>query len=168
MTYSYFLDGGECSSPIGGISTYPKCKCRAHYFGRYCEKSAFGFGPESFMTFPPLDPNTNDISITFSTNKRNALLAYDFGEQTGGRSDFIALQLIAGKPVLSYGGTRTEISNIPVSKFVADGQWYRIIATRNSRVVSLYVSLCQQGGEVCEECKLENPSCYASGHGTSG
>lgn len=120
------------------------------------------------MTFPSLDPNTNDIAITLSTNRKNSLLAYDFGEQTGGRSDFVALQLIEGKPTLSYGGARTEISSIFVNKFVTDGQWYRIIATRNSRVVSLYVSLCQKGGQDCEECKPGNYSCYASGQGKSG
>jgi protocadherin Fat 4 len=120
------------------------------------------------MAFPPLEPNTNDISITFSTNKKNSLLAYGFGEQTGGRSDFVALQLINGKPMLSYGGARTAIFSISVDKFITDGQWYRVIATRNGRVISLYVSTCQQGGEVCEECKPGNPSCYANGVGISG
>ena len=32
----------------------------------------------SYMTFPPLETSTNDISIVFSTNMSDALLAYNF------------------------------------------------------------------------------------------
>jgi protocadherin Fat 4 len=161
------LNGGECFNPAGS-SAFPRCKCRTHYYGRYCEKSAFGFSIGSFMSFPPLDPNTNDIAVVFSTNKKNALLVYDFGEQTGGRSDFVALQLINGKASFSYGGARTAVSSIMVNKVVSDGQWYRIIATRNSRVVSLTVSACKDSGEICDDCRPGDPSCYANDIGISG
>lgn len=120
------------------------------------------------MTFPPLDPNTNDISITFSTNKRNALLVYDFGEQIGGRSDFVAIQLIDGKASFSYGGARTAITSISVNKYVSDGRWHRITATRNSRVISLTVSSCEESGEVCTECRPGDSSCYANVVGPTG
>jgi len=96
------------------------------------------------------------------------LLVYDYGEQTGGRSDFIAIQLVQGKPVFSYGGARTAISAITMDNFLADGQWHRIIATRNSRVLSLTVSECRESGEVCEECKPGNPNCYVNDIGPTG
>jgi len=162
------LNGGECFNPVGSSSAFPRCKCRTHYYGRYCEKSAFGFSFGSYMSFPSLDPNTNDIAIIFSTNKKNSLLVYDFGEQTGGRSDFVALQLINGKTTFSYGGARTAISSISVNKTVTDGQWYRIIATRNSRVVSLTVSMCKDSGESCDDCKPGDSTCYVSDIGISG
>ncbi|ODM97824.1 Cadherin-related tumor suppressor [Orchesella cincta] len=162
------LNGGECVSSVGPNSAFPRCKCQKHYYGRYCEKSAFGFSLGSYMAFPSLDPNTNDISVIFSTNKKNALLVYDFGEQIGGRSDFVAIQLVEGKVSFSYGGARTAITSIAVSKYVSDGKWYRITATRNSRVISLTVSSCEDSGEVCTECRPGDSSCYANVVGPTG
>ena len=162
------LNGGECVSNPGSAAIFPKCKCPLHYYGRHCEKSAFGFSFGSYMAFPPLDPNTNDVSVIFSTNKRNALLVYNFGEQTGGRSDFVAIQLINGIPTFSYGGSRTAIAVVRVNKFVADGSWHRVIATRNSRVISLSVSDCKESGEVCSECRPGDNSCYANDVGPTG
>ena len=49
------------------------------------------------MTFPSLDPNTNDVTITFSTTKPDCLLVYNYGAVSGGRSDFIAVELVEGR-----------------------------------------------------------------------
>jgi hypothetical protein len=147
---------------------YPKCKCPPQFYGQHCEKSGHGFAFGSFMTFPPLDPSTNDIALTFSTNKDYSLLVYNFGEQTGGRSDFVAIELLNGKPTLSFGGSRTAVAMVTVDKYVADGGWWRIVAVRNSRVISLSVSACEENGESCEDCAPENASCYADSVGPTG
>ena len=149
-------------------SAYPVCKCSGHFYGRYCEKSGFGFALASFMRFPSLDSNTDDIAIVFSTNKENSLLVYNFGEQIGGRSDFVAIELINGKVSFSFGGARTAVASVSVDKFVADGEWHRVVAIRNSRLISLSVSHCEDSGDHCQECSLNDPSCYASNQGFTG
>ena len=158
------MNGGECV----GSSAYPKCKCPPQFYGQYCEKSGYGFSFGSFMTFSPLDPSTNDIAITFSTNKEHSLLAYNFGEQTGGRSDFVAIELLNGRPTLSFGGSRTAVAMVSVDKYVTNGQWYRIMAVRNSRVISLSVSECEENGESCKDCRPDDSSCYADNVGLTG
>ena len=61
----------------------------------------------SHVSFDPLDATTNDISVTFATTKPNSLLVYNHGKLVAGRSDFIALELVEGRPRLSWGGART-------------------------------------------------------------
>ena len=74
--------------------------------------STFGFEEFSSVQFPALDATTNDISVTFATTKPNSLLVYNYGKPAGGgRSDFIALELVGGKPRLSWGGSRTGRTN---------------------------------------------------------
>ena len=58
------------------------------------------------------DANTNDLAIVFTTTKSNSLLVYNYGRSAGGRSDFLAVELVEGRPRLSWGGTRTAISKI--------------------------------------------------------
>lgn len=169
------LNGGFCVSLKPGY----KCNCPEGLHGRHCEKSTFGFGDLSYMTFPGLDSNTNDISVTFATVKLDALLVYNYGVQTGGRSDFVALELVNGKAVFSYGGTRTAITSITVPQMtsnltsmssisLADGNWHKITATRNGRVVSLSVAACMENGDSCQECKPGDVSCYTDNTGPSG
>lgn len=115
------------------ITVY-SCSCKDNFYGKHCENSAWGFHELSYMTFPSLDSSTNDISIIFSSVKHNSLLAYSYGPQTGGRSDYIALELIDGNPKFSFGGRRTAYTQIDSSKYVADGKWYKITGIRNGRV----------------------------------
>lgn len=120
------------------------------------------------MTFPTLDSTTNDISITFSTNKPDALLVYNYGLQTGGRSDFVAIELKGGQPRFSFGGARTAISRIQVEKSVSDGKWYKLTATRNGRVISLSVASCTHNGETCDECRSNDGTCYSDDTARTG
>ena len=120
------------------------------------------------MTFPTLDPTTNDISIVFSTNKPDALLVYNYGVQTGGRSDFVAIEINGGKPWFKYGGSRTEITNVTVNKYVSDSNWYKVTATRNGRVMSLSVAECTNSGEICNQCDPIMGNCYADTVGLTG
>ncbi|MCL4137791.1 UNVERIFIED_CONTAM: hypothetical protein GTU68_008333, partial [Idotea baltica] len=146
-------NGGSCISLRPGY----KCSCPLNFYGSHCEKSTFSFSELSFMTFPTLDSTTNDISIVFSTNKPDALLVYNYGLQTGGRSDFVAIEISGGKPRFSYGGARTEITYVIVNRDVTDGGWYKVTATRNGRVISLSVSECSNSGELCKECQPVDP-----------
>ena len=150
-------NGGEC------ISKKPnyQCKCPDNFYGTNCEKSTFGFGELSYMKFPPLDPNTNDISITFSTLKENSLLIYNYGRQSGGRSDFLAIELIGGKAVFSFGGARTAITKISINKYLSNGRWYKVTATRNNRVASLSIEDCTESGEFCKLCQAGDEKCFA-------
>lgn len=123
------------------------------------------------MAFSPLDAATNDITFIFSTTKPNSLLVYNYGLQTGGRSDFVAVELIDGRAVFSFGGARTAVTSVSVGgkdNNLADGSWHKIIATRNGRVVSLSVAPCTEHGDVCEECRPGDNSCYADDIGPAG
>lgn len=161
------VNGGLCVSLKPGY----KCSCTEGRYGRHCEKATFGFDELSFMTFPALDAATNDISFVFATTKPNALLVYNYGLQTGGRSDFVAIELVDGRAVFSFGGARTAITSVAVggrNGSLSDGAWHKITATRNGRVVSLGVAACSENGDVCEECRPGDQACYADDIGPTG
>ena len=157
-------NGGSCISLKPGY----RCTCPSNFYGTHCKKSTFSFSDLSYMTFPTLDSTTNDISVTFSTNKPDALLVYNYGLQTGGRSDFVAIELSLGQPRFSFGGARTAITAISVNVDVTDGGWYKVTATRNGRVASLSVATCSDNGETCTDCKPGDSSCYTDDTGLTG
>ncbi|XP_059046362.1 cadherin-related tumor suppressor [Achroia grisella] len=159
--------GGICISLKPGY----KCSCTNGRYGTHCESATFGFNELSFMQFPALDASTNDITIIFATTKPDALLLYNYGIQTGGRSDFIAIELLGGKPVFSFGGSRTSITSVAINNFnrnLADGEWYKLTATRNGRVISLSIASCIDHGDVCTECEPGDDSCYDDDTGQAG
>ncbi|CAN8006312.1 unnamed protein product [Ixodes hexagonus] len=158
-------NGATC---VGNGPAGYHCLCEPNFFGRHCEKSTFGFEPYSYMAFPSLKPSTNDISVVFATNRKHALLAYNFGSQNGGRSDFVALEIANGKPTFSFGGSRTAVAKVVLDRDVADGNWHRVTVIRNGRVASLSVVSCQDHGELCEECSHANSSCSLSVTGQAG
>lgn len=122
------------------------------------------------MAFPALDSNTNDITIVFATTKSDALLLYNYAPQTGGRSDFVVLELVDGRVVFSYGGARSAITSIIIKteNTVSDGEWRKVTATRNGRVVSLSVSMCREHGDICDDCRPGDGTCYADDVGPTG
>lgn len=148
------------------------CSCTDGRYGRHCEKSTWGFAELSFMAFPTLDAVTNDITITFATTKPDSLLLYNFGLQTMGRSDFVALELVQGRAVFSYGGARSAIISIAATgrngQALADGNWHRITATRNGKVVSLNVGSCAENGDLCDDCRPGDGGCYTENSGDTG
>lgn len=161
------LHNGQCVSLKPGY----KCSCADGRYGRHCERATFGFQELSYMTFPALNPNTNDISVIFATTKPNALLLYNYGAQSGGRSDFVAMELVRGKAMFSFGGSRTAITSVVTGGAdgtLSNGKWYKITATRNGRVMSLSVSKCTENGDVCEECRPGDASCYSDDVGPTG
>lgn len=161
------LNGGLCVSLKPGY----RCNCPTSRHGRHCEKSTFGFNQLSFMTFASLDAGTNDISMVLATTKPNALLVYNYGIQTGGRSDFIAIEIVNGKAVFSYGGARTAIKSITVTygeKSLSNGEWQKITATRNGRVISLSIAPCTDNGDNCQECRPGDSTCYTDDIGPAG
>lgn len=162
------MHDGQCISLKPGY----KCSCTDGRYGRNCEKSTFGFQELSYMAFPSLDAATNDISIIFATTKPDSLLLYNYGSHAGGRSDFVAIEIVQGKALFSFGGSRTAITKVIVGaenrENLADGKWHKITATRNGKVVSLSVSKCMEHGDVCEECRPGDANCYADSVGTMG
>ncbi|XP_044732152.1 cadherin-related tumor suppressor [Chrysoperla carnea] len=161
------LYGGLCISLKPGYN----CSCIDGRYGRHCEKGTFGFNELSYMKFPALDAATNDISLIFATTKPNALLIYNYGIQSGGRSDFVAMELINGKAIFSFGGARTAITSVSVSGktgSLSDGTWHKVTATRNGRVVSLSVASCTEHGDSCEDCRPGDTACYADEIGPTG
>ncbi|CAG9785684.1 unnamed protein product [Diatraea saccharalis] len=161
------LHGGICISLKPGY----KCSCTNGRYGTHCESTTFGFNELSYMQFPALDASTNDITIIFATTKPDSLLLYNFGAQTGGRSDFIAIELLGGKPVFSFGGSRTSITSVTITesnKNLADGGWYKLSATRNGRVISLSIASCTDHGDICMECEPGDDSCYGDDTGQAG
>lgn len=162
------LHGGLCVNLQPGY----KCSCTEGRYGRHCEKSTYGFLELSYMTYPSLDATTNDISFIFSTTKPDSLLVYNYGQQTLGRSDFVAIELVNGRAVFSFGGARTAITSINATSrrngHLADGNWYKITATRNGKVISLNVGSCNENGDVCEDCKPNDLSCYTENSGDTG
>lgn len=161
------LNGGKCIPLKPGY----KCACVNGYYGQNCDKSAYSFNELSYMAFSELDATTNDISLVFATTKPNSLLAYNFGTQIGGRSDFISLELIGGKLVFSLGGAQTSITSLVVGKpgeSFADGIWHKLTATRNGKVMALSVSKCRDSEEMCDECRVGDPSCYTDDIGPTG
>lgn len=163
------LHGGLCVSLKPGY----KCSCTDGRYGRHCERATYGFQELSFMQFPALDAATNDISIVFATTKSDALLIYNYGVQNGGRSDFVAMEIVGGKAVFSYGGARTAVTAIVVGKSIpgeslSNGRWHKVTATRNGRVMSLSVSKCTDNGDVCEDCRPGDVTCYSDEVGPTG
>ncbi|KAG8182639.1 hypothetical protein JTE90_018475 [Oedothorax gibbosus] len=160
------LNGATCVSENLGYH----CLCASNYFGKHCEKSSYGFHPYSYMAFSSLPSETNDISIVFAMKKflKNALLVYQFGAQSGGRSDFLALEIINSIPTLSFGGSRTAITRISVNFTVAGDKWHKVTVIRNGKVASLSVVSCNQNGVACEECLLGNSTCSKSATGDTG
>ncbi|KAG9437757.1 cadherin-related tumor suppressor isoform X1 [Apis mellifera carnica] len=160
------LYGGLC---VGEKPGY-RCSCPEGRYGRHCERSTFGFEELSYMAFPALDSNTNDITIVFATTKSDALLLYNYAPQTGGRSDFVVLELVDGRVVFSYGGARSAITSIVIKteNTVSDGEWRKVTATRNGRVVSLSVSMCREHGDICDDCRPGDGTCYADDVGPTG
>lgn len=123
------------------------------------------------MTFDSLDAATNDISIILATTKPNALLLYNYGTQSGGRSDFVAIEIVRGKAMFSFGASRTAITSLSTGGSdgtLSNGRWYKITATRNGRVMSLSVGRCTENGDVCDDCRPGDLSCYADDIGPTG
>lgn len=163
------LHGGLCVSLKPGY----KCSCTDGRYGRHCERATYGFQELSFMQFPALDAATNDISIVFATTKPDALLIYNYGVQSGGRSDFVSMEIVDGKAVFSYGGARTAVTSVVVggsspSESLSNGRWHKVTATRNGRVMSLSVAKCTDNGDVCEDCRPGDATCYSDEVGPTG
>lgn len=161
------LNGGLCVALKPGY----RCSCTDGRYGLHCERATYGFGELSYMTFPALDAATNDISIVFATTKPDALLLYNYGTQSGGRSDFVAMEIVREKAMFSFGGARTAITSVQTGGedgTLSNGRWHKVTATRNGRVMSLSVARCSENGDVCEECRPGDATCYADDVGPTG
>lgn len=159
------LHGGECKA----FALDFQCICPSGRHGRRCEKTAIGFPELSYAAFPSLEGSSIDeISIVFSTTRPNSLLMYDYGIASNGRSDFLALQILSGVAVFSFGGARSAVTTVKAGKDLGNGKWWKIVVSRQGRVATLGVSACNNQGDGCEECNPGDNRCYSAETGTAG
>ncbi|XP_068136139.1 protocadherin Fat 4 [Hyperolius riggenbachi] len=136
------FNGGSCQSGVDGYY----CHCLFGVFGKHCELNSYGFEELSYMEFPSLDPNNNYIYIKFSTIKPNALLLYNYDNQTGDTAEFLALEIVEERMRFSYNlGSGTY--KLTTMKKVSDGHFHTVIARRAGMVASLTVDTCSEDKE---------------------
>uniref|UniRef100_A0A803T2Y4 FAT atypical cadherin 4 n=1 Tax=Anolis carolinensis TaxID=28377 RepID=A0A803T2Y4_ANOCA len=125
------------------------CVCKTGYtgvFGKHCEVNSYGFEELSYMEFPSMDPNNNYIYIKFATIKSNALILYNYDNQTGDRAEFLALEITEERLRFSYNlGSGTY--KLTTAKKVSDGQFHTVIARRAGMAASLTVDSCSEEQE---------------------
>uniref|UniRef100_A0A663MGM7 Protocadherin Fat 4 n=1 Tax=Athene cunicularia TaxID=194338 RepID=A0A663MGM7_ATHCN len=136
------FNGGSCQSGVEGYY----CHCPFGVFGNHCELNSYGFEELSYMEFPSMDPNNNYIYIKFATIKRNALMLYNYDNQTGERAEFLALEIVEERMRFSYNlGSGTY--KLTTTKKVSDGQFHTVIARRAGMAASLTVDSCSEDQE---------------------
>ena len=125
-------NGGTCRNLPQGY----RCECPFAHWGQDCERVSVGFQQGSYMEFSPVGDTGNDIDVTFSTLKQNALLLYNPSSTT---NDFIALEIIEGRIRFSFNLGDPQSTRITVPRKVADGKWYNIKVHRNRKVGGLHM-----------------------------
>ncbi|XP_062839712.1 protocadherin Fat 4 [Anolis carolinensis] len=136
------FNGGSCQSGVEGYY----CHCPFGVFGKHCEVNSYGFEELSYMEFPSMDPNNNYIYIKFATIKSNALILYNYDNQTGDRAEFLALEITEERLRFSYNlGSGTY--KLTTAKKVSDGQFHTVIARRAGMAASLTVDSCSEEQE---------------------
>ncbi|XP_030047622.1 protocadherin Fat 4 [Microcaecilia unicolor] len=136
------FNGGSCQSGLDGYY----CQCPFGVFGKHCELNSYGFEELSYMEFPSLDPNNNYIYIKFSTIQNSSLLLYNYDNQTGDHSEFLALEIVEERMRFSYNlGSGTY--KLTTMKKVSDGQFHTVIARRAGMAASLTVDSCSEDRE---------------------
>uniref|UniRef100_A0A8D0FG95 Protocadherin Fat 4 n=1 Tax=Strix occidentalis caurina TaxID=311401 RepID=A0A8D0FG95_STROC len=136
------FNGGSCQSGVEGYY----CHCPFGVFGNHCELNSYGFEELSYMEFPSMDPNNNYIYIKFATIKSNALMLYNYDNQTGERAEFLALEIAEERLRFSYNlGSGTY--KLTTTKKVSDGQFHTVIARRAGMAASLTVDSCSEDQE---------------------
>ncbi|XP_062902616.1 protocadherin Fat 4 isoform X2 [Mobula hypostoma] len=119
------FNGATCQNQADGYY----CHCPFGVFGKHCELNSYGFEELSYMEFPSLDPNNNYIYIKFSTIKENALLMYNYDNQTGNKAEFLALEIVEGKMKFSFN-LGSGAHRLMTTKMVSDGQFHTVVARR--------------------------------------
>ncbi|CAM4658808.1 unnamed protein product [Lepidochelys kempii] len=136
------FNGGSCQNGVEGYY----CHCPFGVFGNHCELNSYGFEELSYMEFPTMDPNNNYIYIKFATIKSNALMLYNYDNQTGERAEFLALEITEERLRFSYNlGSGTY--KLTTTKKVSDGQFHTVIARRAGMAASLTVDSCSEDQE---------------------
>nr|XP_056711917.1 protocadherin Fat 4 [Euleptes europaea] len=133
------FNGGTCQNGVEGYY----CHCPFGVFGKHCEVNSYGFEELSYMEFPSMDPNNNYIYIKFATIQSNALMLYNYDNQTGDRAEFLALEITEERLRFSYNlGSGTY--KLTTTKKVSDGQFHTVIARRAGMAASLTVDSCSE------------------------
>ena len=121
------MNGGRCEPQAGNQF---QCKCGFGERGQRCEVSARGFKPLSFMEYSTIDATNNHIILEFATNKQDALLLYN----PGNNGEFLSLEIVQGRVRFSFSLKKGNVSRISLTRSVTDGRWYRVEVLRNKQV----------------------------------
>ena len=125
-------DGSTCVNDLDGFT----CQCPYDRWGKLCSKMTYSFGELSFLEFPTIAENVNNITVYLATKMINALLLYNPAQPAIGRptENFVALEIVEGMVHFSILTQRTPILQLSVPYKVTDGSWYKIQVLRIHRV----------------------------------
>ncbi|XP_013390955.1 cadherin-related tumor suppressor-like [Lingula anatina] len=144
-------DVNECLS-----NPCPGSECRNTVGSFRCELTGRGFHSLSYMEFQsPLQRDQNNIVLEFATLQQNALLLYNPGS-----TDFLALEIVAGRVVFSFNLGETDSTKLMVGQYVSNGKWFKVTVSRIQEAGTLKVQLCDP---VCRQCNIGDSNCYATG-----
>jgi hypothetical protein len=119
------LNGGTCLIQTNGNV----CRCTSGTRGASC-----GVAPVTFQSLSyseqyavTADSRSVGLSLDVVTNQQGALLFYAVGAlgATGG-SAFLAVELVSGKPRVSYRQTDSSVVRLSVNRLIDDGTWHHI------------------------------------------
>jgi hypothetical protein len=119
------LNGGTCLIQTSGNV----CRCASGTRGASCGVAPVTFQPLSYSELYGLTADTRSVglSLDVATNQQGALLFYAVGTlgATGG-SAFLAVELVSGKPRVSYRQTDNSVVRLTVNRLIGEGTWHHI------------------------------------------
>eukprot|EP00106_Octopus_bimaculoides_P021842 XP_014789284.1 PREDICTED: cadherin-related tumor suppressor-like [Octopus bimaculoides] len=139
------------------------CQCPYNKWGQSCSKSSYRFEELSFLEFPTIAENYNNITVHLATKMSNALLLYNPVNPSLSQTveSFIALEIINGQVRLSISTGSASVLNLYIPYTINDGNWYKVEVLRIRRNVHISVHKCSSNNQ-CSGCD-ESKTCSNQG-----